>query len=56
MWSFDTKEGRCKKILFDGCDPTENLFETEEQCVERCGGEESDELDAPAGPDATGKQ
>ena len=57
MWTFDMKEGRCSRINFDGCDPTENLFETEEECVERCVGEpEETTTEKPAENESGGEE
>lgn len=36
MWSYSMKTGRCERVIYDGCDGTANLFETEEECIEKC--------------------
>ena len=33
-WSF--QEGKCKQIFYNGCGATENLYENEEQCLDKC--------------------
>ena len=36
-WSYSRSEGGCVQLIYGGCRGTENLFDSEEQCEERCG-------------------
>lgn len=36
-WTFDTKSGKCQEYIYGGCHKTENLFETEADCLAKCG-------------------
>ncbi|EFX90099.1 hypothetical protein DAPPUDRAFT_39875 [Daphnia pulex] len=36
-WTFDSKSGKCKQYVYGGCHKTENLYETEADCLSKCG-------------------
>ena len=36
-WSYSRTEGGCVRVTYGGCGATENLFDSQEQCEERCG-------------------
>lgn len=36
-WTFNTKSGKCQEYVYGGCHKTENLYETEKDCLTKCG-------------------
>ncbi|KAK6738038.1 hypothetical protein RB195_020251 [Necator americanus] len=37
-WRWDFEVGDCVEFKYGGCEGNQNKFETKEQCLERCGG------------------
>ncbi|KAK4023073.1 hypothetical protein OUZ56_008507 [Daphnia magna] len=36
-WTFNSKSGKCESYVYGGCHRTENLFDTEQDCLAKCG-------------------
>lgn len=50
-WAFDAEQGACVRFVYGGCSGNANNFETEEACLESCGGQvDVCSLPAEAGP------
>lgn len=37
MWTFKSATGKCENYVYGGCFKTDNLFETEADCLSVCG-------------------
>jgi len=41
-WAFHPDQGRCEMFVYGGCNGNDNRFNSEEECMQKCGGRETD--------------